>query len=391
MTAQGCWPRNAANGGTEKGIRTLLELGIPGLRYLDGSSRKGAGSYNYVIWDQKVPTASHRWSATGRSSTPSGRQMRCGSAFDAGQPFDGREVATTPLKPGTTTLMVDGTERPTTEQQREADSTGARKGQELSGGGSATARWSDSEGRPLVVYHGPKLDSPGNNLISEGLYLTKRNGSGRRLVGNGGFAPMSNANPYRRIRGQRGCLTARNRFRLTAGELKRPWVVNWELIEEVSVKPNNGDSDGGFMKRRNDQSRETKHLTRMTSDDCTLWTNLQTGKTLMVAFHVQQLKDRLIDGIITIWSDRRSNSLAQDIKGGPFAPIRKSNPPPATPARSPTDPDIRWQPGATDWYNGPSGAPVRNAWQRACQGESRRNPLAEEPRQDHLRAAGQAH
>jgi hypothetical protein len=33
----------------------LLSIGIPGLRYLDQQSRsKGEGSYNYVIWDQKV-------------------------------------------------------------------------------------------------------------------------------------------------------------------------------------------------------------------------------------------------------------------------------------------------------------------------------------------------
>jgi hypothetical protein len=33
----------------------LARIGIPGLRYLDGSSRdKGEGTYNYVIWDQNV-------------------------------------------------------------------------------------------------------------------------------------------------------------------------------------------------------------------------------------------------------------------------------------------------------------------------------------------------
>jgi len=45
----------SALGRDEGASEYLASLGIPGLRYLDGSSRsKGAGTYNYVIWDQKV-------------------------------------------------------------------------------------------------------------------------------------------------------------------------------------------------------------------------------------------------------------------------------------------------------------------------------------------------
>lgn len=39
-------------GGMEAGSRYLQQMGIPGLRYLDGSSRHGRGAgFNYVIWD----------------------------------------------------------------------------------------------------------------------------------------------------------------------------------------------------------------------------------------------------------------------------------------------------------------------------------------------------
>ena len=34
----------------------LKELGIPGIRYLDGGSRgAGTGTYNYVLFDDKLP------------------------------------------------------------------------------------------------------------------------------------------------------------------------------------------------------------------------------------------------------------------------------------------------------------------------------------------------
>ena len=39
----------------------LLAAGIPGLRYLDGASRKaGTGNYNYVVFDEKVPVIKER-------------------------------------------------------------------------------------------------------------------------------------------------------------------------------------------------------------------------------------------------------------------------------------------------------------------------------------------
>ena len=42
-------------GDQKSASEALKALGIPGLRYLDGSSRnKGEGTYNYVIWDQNV-------------------------------------------------------------------------------------------------------------------------------------------------------------------------------------------------------------------------------------------------------------------------------------------------------------------------------------------------
>ena len=48
----------SGNGQPEKTASMLLnEYGIPGLRYLDGTSRsKGEGTYNYVIWDEDTVT-----------------------------------------------------------------------------------------------------------------------------------------------------------------------------------------------------------------------------------------------------------------------------------------------------------------------------------------------
>lgn len=55
----------AALGNAVEASKRLLAAGIPGLRYLDGSSRgTGSGSYNYVIWDEG------RISVTGRQGGP---------------------------------------------------------------------------------------------------------------------------------------------------------------------------------------------------------------------------------------------------------------------------------------------------------------------------------
>ena len=42
-------------GGFDKASKYLASIGIPGVKYLDGFSRsKGLGTFNYVIWDQKI-------------------------------------------------------------------------------------------------------------------------------------------------------------------------------------------------------------------------------------------------------------------------------------------------------------------------------------------------
>ncbi len=73
--------------------------------------------------------------------------------FSQGQPFDGRETATTPLKPGTKTLVVDGTERPALNSNGKPihwSEEGARNFWRWFGESQAV----DAQGRPLVVYHG---------------------------------------------------------------------------------------------------------------------------------------------------------------------------------------------------------------------------------------------
>ena len=83
-------------------------------------------------------------------------------SIDGSQPSDGREVATTPLKPGTTTLMVDGTERPALNSNGKPihwSEEGVRNFWRWFSGSKVV----DAQGRPLVVYHG----SPDIRFIKE--------------------------------------------------------------------------------------------------------------------------------------------------------------------------------------------------------------------------------
>jgi hypothetical protein len=148
----------SALGRDEGASEYLASLGIPGLRYLDGSSRnKGAGTYNYVIWDQKVLDRIALLERNGEKldAIRAADEMRF--SLDAGQPFDGPEVAATPLKPGTTTINVDGTERPALNSNGKPihwSEEGVRNFWRWFSG----SRVVDEQGRPLVVYHGTSGD-----------------------------------------------------------------------------------------------------------------------------------------------------------------------------------------------------------------------------------------
>ncbi len=55
MTGSGLYRAMQAAMGQEAASRALNDAGIPGLRYLDGTSRnKGEGSHNYVIWSEEA-------------------------------------------------------------------------------------------------------------------------------------------------------------------------------------------------------------------------------------------------------------------------------------------------------------------------------------------------
>ena len=71
---RGCHPRNVRSRRSKKKVsERLLELGIPGLRYLDGTSRKRVKAPTTTSSGiRKSSTASRCWSATARSLTPSG-------------------------------------------------------------------------------------------------------------------------------------------------------------------------------------------------------------------------------------------------------------------------------------------------------------------------------
>lgn len=109
-------------GGDRAASAALHAAGIPGIRYLDGSSRgAGDGSRNYVIFDDSSVSVVNKYSRAG----------------------DG----------GSSTIKVDGKDRPTT------DSTGKRI-HPTDEGLVNFWRWfsdskvADDQGRPLVVYHG---------------------------------------------------------------------------------------------------------------------------------------------------------------------------------------------------------------------------------------------
>ena len=76
-----------AEGSKKKVSERLLEIGIPGLRYLDGTSRKRVKAPTTTSSGiRKSSTASRCWSATARSLTPSGRQKRLATASTAANP-----------------------------------------------------------------------------------------------------------------------------------------------------------------------------------------------------------------------------------------------------------------------------------------------------------------
>lgn len=141
------------SGGDQNASAYLASIGIPGLRYLDGNSRAdGTGTYNYVIWDQKVLDRIALLERNGEKLDAIRAADEIRFSLDAGQPFDGPEVAATPLKPGATTLMVDGTERPALNSNGKPihwSEEGVRNFWRWFGESKVV----DEQGRPKVVRH----------------------------------------------------------------------------------------------------------------------------------------------------------------------------------------------------------------------------------------------
>jgi hypothetical protein len=159
----------------------LAEAGVPGLRYLDGGSRnKGKGTYNYVIWDQKVLDRIALLERNGEKldAIRSADEVR----FSQASPFDGSETATTPLKLGATTLMVDGVERPALNSNGKPihwSEEGVRNFWRWFQNSAVT----DDNGRPLVATHMTgepwtvydKSKARDSAVWGKGLYLSLEN------------------------------------------------------------------------------------------------------------------------------------------------------------------------------------------------------------------------
>jgi hypothetical protein len=135
----------------------LRDSGIPGIKYLDEKSRAaGKGTSNFVLFDDKlariievngVETGVQPWQPGEWEATQGGER------FSQEQPFSGREVAATPLKPGTTTLMVDGVERPAMNNNGKPIHW-SEEGIRNFYAWFKDSKVVDEQGRPLVVYHG---------------------------------------------------------------------------------------------------------------------------------------------------------------------------------------------------------------------------------------------
>jgi hypothetical protein len=317
-----------AEGSKKKVSERLLELGIPGLRYLDGTSRKkGEGSYNYVIWDQKVLDRIALLERNGESLDAIRAAEETRYSLDGSQPFDGREVATTPLKPGTTTLMVDGTERPALNSNGKPihwSEEGIRNFWRWFSGSKVV----DAQGRPLVVYHGTRSD----------FKIPKTNGAGLFFV----TADVRSASEFSDHR-------PAARVMSMYASIKNIFDASDKTA--ISGLITKGRADGWIK-------GDIAHLTYDSGPHQISLSLLRAGDFIALESRevVATIKALEFDGIRI--SERGYENLA--VFGAEQVKSSTGN----TGAFSPDNPDIRFSAGA-DWYNGPSGAPVRNAWQRA--------------------------
>jgi hypothetical protein len=143
-TGEDLYERIATNLGKKEASEYLASIGIVGTRYLDGQSRAdGKGSSNFVIWDQ--PTL-NRVALLERN----GEKLDAIRAADEAVRFNAAEDLPT-------TITVDGVERPTTNSNGKPihpTAEGVRSFWRWFG----ESRVTDSEGRPIVLYHGTVED-----------------------------------------------------------------------------------------------------------------------------------------------------------------------------------------------------------------------------------------
>jgi N12 class adenine-specific DNA methylase len=143
-TGEDLYERIATNLGKKEASEYLASIGIVGTRYLDGQSRAdGNGSSNFVIWDQ--PTL-NRVALLERN----GEKLDAIRAADDAVRFNAAEDLPT-------TITVDGVERPTTNSNGKPihpTAEGVRSFWRWFG----ESRVTDSEGRPIVLYHGTVED-----------------------------------------------------------------------------------------------------------------------------------------------------------------------------------------------------------------------------------------
>ncbi|MBK8113432.1 MAG: PLxRFG domain-containing protein, partial [Candidatus Accumulibacter sp.] len=132
----------------KKASEYLAKRGIVGTRYLDGNSRSdGAGTHNYVIWDQ--PTLDRI-----------ALLERNGEKLDAIREADAVRYNIESLPD---TININGIARPTTNSNGKPiaqDEASIRRFWEWFG----DSRVVDEQGRPLVVYHGTSNDFARFNL-----------------------------------------------------------------------------------------------------------------------------------------------------------------------------------------------------------------------------------
>ena len=309
----------------------LATLGIVGTRYLDGQSRSnGSGTYNYVIWDQ--PTLDKV-----------ALLERNGEKLDAMREADAVRYSRATIPD---TITINGVDRPTTNSNGKPiaqDEDGVRRFWEWFGSSAVV----DEQGRPRVVYHGTAADFSVFKQSDVGIHFGNLEQAQSRISRNGdgsNIMPtyLSIQNPLL-LKDATSWADPVHALESGIGHYLSPGLV--KEIDGLTAKyraiPNLRTKGGQDAAKQLAGSITVKMRAELKAKgyDGIIYANTHDGETISERMRAE-------DSWIA-FDPEQAKSATGNI--GEF---------------SPTNQDIRYN-VATDWYDGPGGAPVRNAWQAA--------------------------